>query len=494
MSQDLANFTQGERLCIGGEWVLPEGGGRIEIVSPSSEKLLGAVGAAGSAEVDKAVAVARHAFDHGPWPRMSGKERAVVLRKIAAKLRARANDFGTAWTLQVGMPLRHAQNAAQSFPSYLEYFAGLAEDVGFEEVRKPAQGDVCMVVREPVGVTVAVVPWNAPMATLLLKVAPALAAGCTVIAKPSPETPLEALLFAECINDVGLPPGVFSVLPAGREVSDYLIRKPEVDKVSFTGSTAVGLHIASVCGGRMARVVTELGGKSAAIILEDADINTVVAGIMPNLVGLAGQQCAAFSRILVPASRKDEVASALAAAMQYVVTGDPYDEATTMGPLIAKRQLDRVCGLVAQGTAQGAKLVAGGNRPAHLERGWFIEPTLFTEVDNSMTIAREEIFGPVGSIITYNDLEDAIGIANDSPYGLSGGVFTPDTDRAYAVARRIRTGNFTQNGRVIDFTMPYGGFKQSGIGREGGIEGLHSFTEVKAVFLPKPPSGFSLPG
>jgi acyl-CoA reductase-like NAD-dependent aldehyde dehydrogenase len=493
MSQQLANFTHGERVYVGGEWLLPEEGKRIEIISPSTEKLLGAVGDAGSAEVDKAVAAARHAFDNGPWPQMSGKERAVIMRKLAAKVAERAGDFAEAWTTQVGMPLRFSQFAAQSYPGYIEYFADLAERIGFEEIRKPAADGVCMVVREPVGVVVAIVPWNAPMPTLLLKIAPALAAGCTVIAKPSPETPLEALLLAECIDEIGIPEGVFSVLPAGREVSDYLIRKPEVDKVSFTGSTAVGLHIASVCGARMARVVTELGGKSAAIILEDADINTVVGGIMPNLVGLTGQQCAAFSRILVPASRKAEVEGALSAAMSYVVTGDPYDDMTTMGPLIAKRQLDRVCGLVAKGTEQGAKLITGGKRPANLERGWFIEPTLFTDVDNSMTIAREEIFGPVGSIITYMDLEDAIRIANDSLYGLSGGVFTADTDHAYAVARRIRTGNFAQNGRVIDFTMPYGGFKLSGIGREGGIEGLHSFTEVKAVFLPKPPAGFSLP-
>jgi acyl-CoA reductase-like NAD-dependent aldehyde dehydrogenase len=493
MSKDLANFAHGEHVYIGGEWMLPEAGGRIEIISPASEKLLGAVGAAGSAEVDKAVTAARNAFDNGPWPRMNGKERAAVLRKIAAKLAERAGDFAEAWTLQVGMPLRFAQYAAQSYPGYIEYFAGLAETIGFEEIRKPQQPGICMVVREPVGVTVAVVPWNAPMPTLLLKIAPALAAGCYVIAKPSPETPLEALLLAECIDAVGLPAGVFSVLPAERDVSDYLIRKPEVDKVSFTGSTAVGLHIASICGARMARCVTELGGKSAAIVLEDAGIETVVAGIMPNLVGLTGQQCAAFSRILVPRNRQAEVAEALAAAMRHVVVGDPYDNATTMGPLIAKRQLDRVCGLVASGTAQGARLVTGGNRPANLAKGWFIEPTLFTDVDNSMTIAREEIFGPVGSIIAYSDLEDAIRIANDSNYGLSGGVFTQDADRAYAVGRRIRTGNFGQNGRVIDFTMPYGGFKQSGIGREGGIEGLEGFTEVKAIFMPAPPSGFSLP-
>jgi len=238
----------------------------------------------------------------------------------------------------------------------------------------------------------------------------------------------------------------------------------------------------------MARFTMELGGKSAAIILDDAKIETVIAGIMPNLVGLTGQQCAAFSRILVSRNRREEVTEALAAAFRAVRVGDAFDAATDMGPLVTSRQRERVCGYIAQGTAEGARLVTGGGRPAHLPKGWFVEPTLFTDVSNDMAIAREEIFGPVGSIITYDDEEQAIAIANDSDYGLSGGVFTEDTDHAYAVARRIRTGNFAQNGRVIDLTMPYGGFKLSGVGREGGIEGLHGFTEVKTVFLPDAPS------
>lgn len=489
MTSNLANLSYPDRLFIAGQWVRPgSGGGWIELVSPSTEASLGAVVAASPADVDRAVAAARHAFDHGPWPRMTGAERAAALRRVADSLAARAPDFAQAWTLQVGMPINQSSMFAPYARAYFDYFCGLAENIGFEELRTPAQGGTCVVVREPVGVTVAIVPWNAPLATLLLKVAPALAAGCTIIAKPSPETPLEALLLAECVAEAGLPEGVFSVLPADREVSEYLIRKPEVDKVSFTGSTAAGLHVAAICAARSVRVTTELGGKSAAIVLDDAPIETVVAGIMPNLIGLCGQQCAAFSRILVPRTRQGEIAEALAAAFQAVQIGDPFGAKTQMGPLIAKRQLDRVCSFIDRGRAEGARLVAGGGRPAHLPRGWFIEPTLFADVDNAMTIAREEIFGPVGSIIPFDDVEEAIAIANDSPYGLSGGVFTQDTDRAYAIARRIRTGNFGQNGRVIDFTLPYGGFKQSGIGREGGVEGLHGFTEVKSVFLPQPPS------
>jgi len=487
MTDALANFSRPDSLFIGGDWTKPASDARFDLISPSTEERLGSVAAASRADVDRAVAAARNAFDHGPWPRMTGPERAAKLREIADRLGERAGDFARAWSLQVGVPFTLTQAMAGYFRGYFDYFASLA-DQGFEEVRSPAQGGACMVVREPVGVSVCIAPWNAPLATMLLKVAPALAAGCTVIAKPSPETPIEALLLAECIAQVGLPEGVFSVLPADREVSDYLMRKPEVDKVSFTGSTVAGRYIASVCAERMARITMELGGKSAAIILDDAKIEMVVAGIMPNLIGLAGQQCAAFSRILVSAKRRDEVTEALAAAFRAVKVGDAFDIATQMGPIVTGRQLDRVCGYIAQGSQGGAKLVAGGGRPSDLPKGYFVEPTLFTNVTNDMAIAREEIFGPVGSIITYRDEEDAIAIANDSDYGLSGGVFTEDAERAYAVARRIRTGNFAMNGRVIDFTMPYGGFKLSGVGREGGVEGLHGFTEVKAIFMSEAPA------
>lgn len=487
MNSDLAMLSNPQKLFIGGNWTTPASGGFIDIISPSTEACVGSVAEATEADVDRAVAAARHAFDHGPWPRMTGAERAAKLRAIAERLAARSEEFAHAWALQVGMPFTHASASAPYMRSYFDYYAGLTEQ-GFEELRRPAQGGACVVAREPVGVVAAIVPWNAPLATMLLKVAPALAAGCTVIAKPSPETPIEALLLADCIAEAGLPEGVFSVLPAHRDVSDYLIRKKEIDKVSFTGSTAAGLHIASVCGSRMARITTELGGKSAAIVLDDAKVETVVAGIMPTLVGLTGQQCAAFSRILVPRRRHEEIVGALAAAFKAVKVGDAFDPGTDMGPVVTHRQLERVCGYIEAGAAEGARVVTGGKRPPHLSKGWFVEPTLFDNVTNDMKIAREEIFGPVGSVIAYDSEEEAVAIANDSDYGLSGGVFTEDTDRAYAIGRRVRTGNFGHNGRVIDFTIPYGGFKMSGIGREGGIEGLHSFTETKAIFLAEPPS------
>ena len=487
MTDTLVNLASPEKLFIGGGWTNSSGSDGIEIISPATEEKVGRVAKATTADMDRAVAVARDAFDNGPWPRMTGPERAVYLRRIAGEMAKRSDDFARAWSMQVGMPYSQSSMTAPFMGGYYTYAADLAEQ-GFEEVRPALAGGHAIVVHEPVGVVAAVVPWNAPLATLSLKVAFALAAGCTIIAKPSPETPLEALILAECIAAAGVPEGVFSVLTADRDVSDHLIRHEGVDKVSFTGSTAAGLNIASIVSARSGRITTELGGKSAAIVLDDADIGKVVEGIMPNLVGLCGQQCAAFSRILVPLPLKGAVEEAMAAAMQYVQVGDPFVETTQMGPLVTQRQHGRVFDYIRQGKAQGARIVTGGNRPTHLDRGWFVEPTLFTDASNDMTIAREEIFGPVGTIIAYGSEEEAIAIANDNIYGLSGGVFTQDVERAYRVARRIRTGNFGHNGRVIDYTIPYGGFKQSGVGREGGVEGLHGFTEVKAVFMQELPA------
>lgn len=485
MTDTLLNLADPEKLFIGGDWI--DTPGRVAVVSPASEMHVAQVAMASFDDMDRAVAAARDAFDHGPWPRLSGRERATYLRRIAEEMGKRADDFARAWSLQVGMPYSQSSATAPFMGGYYTFFAGLAEQ-GFEEVRPSALGGYGVVVREPVGVVAAIVPWNAPLATLSLKVAASLAAGCTVIAKPSPETPLEALILAECVAAAGVPEGVFSVLTADRDVSEHLVRNLQVDKVSFTGSTGAGEHIAAIVSGRSGRITTELGGKSAAIVLSDADIGKVVAGIMPNLVGLCGQQCAAFSRILVPHGLMAAVTDALAAAMAHVNVGDPFADTTQMGPLIAQRQQARVLDYIAKGQAEGAKLVTGGNRPAHLAKGWFVEPTLFTDAGNHMTIAREEIFGPVGTIIPYDTEEEAIAIANDSPYGLSGGVFTEDPARAYAIGRRIRTGNFGHNGRVIDFTLPYGGFKHSGVGREGGLEGLHGFTEVKTIHMPVLPA------
>lgn len=477
-------------LFIGGRWVKPATDARITVVSPITEEIIAEVAAASEADVNAAVAAARRAFDDGPWPRTSPAERAEKMRAIARALDRRGAALAQAWTAQIGVPSWMSDRSAASTNSVLDYYAEIAEGYAFEDVRETGapQSKVAIVVREPVGVVAAIAPWNGPLSTMLAKVAPALAAGCTIVAKPAPESPIEAFLLAEAIEEVGLPDGVFNLLPADRTVSDLLVRHPGIDKVSFTGSSAVGKHIASICASRMARYTMELGGKSAAIVLDDMDPAKLGPLLSPHVTMLSGQVCANFSRVLVPRRRADDYVQSLSAAMAATKVGHPFDPGVMMGPLAMERQLDRVQGYIAKGVSEGARIASGGNRPRDMNRGYYIEPTVFTDVDNNMVIAREEIFGPVAAVIAYDNEEDAIRIANDSEFGLSGGVFTNDTDRAYAVARRIRTGNFTQNGRSLDGRIPFGGFKSSGYGREGGPEGIEPYLEVKAVFLPGRPS------
>jgi aldehyde dehydrogenase (NAD+) len=318
---------------------------------------------------------------------------------------------------------------------------------------------------------------------LCYKVAAGLAAGCTIVSKPAPETPADAYILAECIEAAGLPPGVFNVIPAGRETGDYLIRHAGIDKISFTGSTAAGKHIAAVAAERLARASFELGGKSAALVMEDADLSKVLPSLVPFSMPITGQVCFSLTRVLVPESRKQEVLDAYVGAIKGVKVGDPMDAATQMGPLAMQRQLTRVQGYIAKGKEEGAKLALGGGRPKGFDRGWYVEPTVFTDVQQSMTIAREEIFGPVVSFITYKDVDDAVEKANATVYGLHGAVYTQDPERGYAIARRVRSGSVTVNGLIVDPTMPFGGFKQSGTGREGGIEGLDPYFELKTIYF-----------
>lgn len=479
-----------DRLFIGGRWIASSGAARLQLVNPATEEVFFEVAEAAEADVDTAVAAARAAFDHGPWPRMSAAERAAKMRAMGSALDARAASLEAAWTAQVGVPVAMTRGSSVGGSAILDYYAALAESRGFEEVR-PSQGyasEFAVIVREAVGVVAAIAPWNGPLMTMMMKVAPALAAGCTIVMKPSPETPLEAFLIAEAAEEAGLPGGVINLLPADRAVSDLLISHPGVDKVAFTGSTAVGQHIAAVCGARMARYTMELGGKSAAIVLDDFDPAQTGPALAPQITLLCGQVCINYSRVLVPRARYDDHVESLAAAMRAVAIGDPQAETTAMGPLAMKRQLERVQHYIDKGVAEGARLATGGGRPAALNRGYYIEPTVFADADNAMTIAREEIFGPVTAVIPYDSEAQAVEIANASDFGLSGGVYTPDTDRAYAIARGVRTGHFTQNGREFDLTNPFGGFKKSGVGREGGPEGLDPYTEIKTVFLPKVPT------
>jgi aldehyde dehydrogenase (NAD+) len=479
-----------DRFFIGGEWVKPSSDAMIEVTDSATEQLFLRVAEAQAPDMSWAVAAGRQAFDHGPWPRMTHAERAGYLRAIAGGLRERAADVGQVWPRESGVLHAIAQGAAADAARTFEYYAGLADTFRFEERATPTRGGgFGLVVREPVGVVGAIIPWNGPLALISNKIAPALLAGCTVVIKSSPEAPAEGYLVAEIAEAVGLPPGVVNVVTADREVSELLVRDPRVDKITFTGSTAAGQRIASICGQRIARCTLELGGKSAAVILDDADLATVARTIAGEECFLSGQVCASLTRIVVTCSRHDELVAALADTFSQVRVGDPFDAKTQMGPLAAQRQRDRVLGYVAKGVAEGATLATGGGRPKGLDRGWYVEPTVFGNVDNSFAIAREEIFGPVLSVIPAADEAQAVEIANDTNYGLNASVFTGDTDRAYAVARQLRSGTVGHNAERGDFGIAFGGFKQSGIGREGGTEGLLPFLETKTVILDGIPSG-----
>jgi acyl-CoA reductase-like NAD-dependent aldehyde dehydrogenase len=366
------------------------------------------------------------------------------------------------------------------------FHAGLADTFEWEEPYVSADGKRAVLVREPVGVVGAIIPWNAPNALIAYKSAAALIAGCTVVAKGSPEAPAAPYLLAEICEEIGLPAGVYNCLTADREVSERLVRNPGVDKISFTGSTAAGRRIGSICGERIARCTLELGGKSPAIILDDYDLNVAAASIAQSARFLTGQVCSSLTRLIVSRSRHDDFVDALASRFSKVKVGNPFDESSEMGPLAMARQRDRVLSYITKGRAEGARLATGGGRPAHLDRGYFIEPTVFANVDNGSTIAREEIFGPVLSVIPADSEEQAIEIANDTIYGLNSSVFTNDPERAYAVARRIRAGTVGHNAFKTDFSISFGGFKQSGIGREGGTEGMYPYLEAKTVILDQP--------
>ena len=473
-----------DKLFIGGEWVAPSTGGRIEVVNPATEQVVARVAEAREADMDKAVAAARRAFDDGPWTRMTHAERGALVLKLAERLEARSADLAQLWTLQMGGLASFAPMITGGGTFQLKYFAGLASTYAFETRQPTSMGPgTAVIVREPVGVVAAIAPWNAPYAIMTQKIGPALVAGCTVIMKPSPETPLEAYVIAECAEAVGFPPGVINLVPSHREAADHLVCNPGVDKVSFTGSTVAGRRIGQVCAERVARVTLELGGKSAAIVLDDYDIEEAAKRLTGSICVLAGQVCATLSRVIVPRGKHDAFVEAAREQMRRVVIGDPTDPATQMGPLAMKRQLERVEGYIAKGKAQGATLVTGGKRPPHLTRGYYFEPTLFANVDNRSVIAQEEIFGPVISLIAADSEDDAIRLANDTIYGLNGAVFTNDGEHAYRVGRRVRSGGFGQNGLKLDFAVPYGGFKQSGIGREGGPENFHAYTETKTILL-----------
>ena len=476
-------LLHGDRFFIGGEWVAPSSDAMIHVTDSATEELFFSVAEAREADMARAAAAARQAFDQGPWPRMTHARRAEYLRAIADGLRERADTVGQVWPRESGVLYKIAQHAGQGAAGIFEYYAGLADTFPFEEPATPTAGEFGLIVREPVGTVGAIIPWNAPLSLISYKVAPALLAGCTVVLKSSPEAPGEGYLVAEAAEAAGLPPGVLNVVTADREVSELLVRDPQIDKITFTGSTAAGRRIASLCGERIARCTLELGGKSAAVILDDMDLSTAAHTLAAAECFLSGQVCSSLTRIVVTRGRHDELLEALSATFSQVQVGDPFDTATQLGPLAASRQRDRVEGYIAKGVAEGATLATGGGRPKGLERGWYVEPTVFGNVDNHSTIAQEEIFGPVLSVIPADDEQHAIAIANDTVYGLNASVFTPDVDRAREVAGQLRSGTVGHNAFRTDFGVAFGGFKQSGIGREGGTEGLYPFLETKTVIL-----------
>jgi len=487
LAQALHKVKHPDSLFIGGEWVQPSTNKRLSVISPVSEQELGTVPEATVADVDRAVAAARKAFDSGPWPRMSRQERAAHLRELARHLSQRVDALSYLWTLEAGAPEFFASRSTAGCANLTQYYADLIESTPLVDPREREAGGVAVVVREAVGVVAAVVPWNAPVVIAMLKIAPALAAGCTVVVKPAPETPLDAYILAECVEAAGLPPGTVNIVACDREASDHLIRHPQVDKVAFTGSTATGRHIMKACSDRLARVTLELGGKSAAVVLDDISVEDAMPGIVAQVSGNCGQVCVTLSRLLVPAARIGEFEDAISAAFKAVKIGDPFDPKTQIGTLAMKRQFDRVNEYIRVGKAEGARLVTGGKRPEAMERGYFFEPTLFSNANNNMRIAREEIFGPVVTMIPYESVDHAVEIANDTDYGLHGAVFTNDIERAYALGRRLKTGNVGFSINTLDLKMPFGGWKQSGVGREGGVEGLGSFLESKTIYLPSVP-------
>ncbi|NIJ12569.1 betaine-aldehyde dehydrogenase [Saccharomonospora amisosensis] len=475
-----------KELYIGGRWTTPATDSAIEVVSPHSEQVVGRTPEGTTEDLDAAVAAAREAFDKGPWPRLSPQDRIAAVQRFADAYRARQDELAELISTEMGAPIWFSQvGQVGATMMALDSYLAAACDTKWEERRTGAFGGEVVVRREPAGVAGIITPWNVPHFVTMAKLAPALLAGCTVVLKPPPESPLSGLALAEILDEAGLPEGVVSVLPAGREVGERLVSHGGVDKISFTGSTAAGRRIASLCGQDLRRVTLELGGKSAAIILDDADLAQTVERLQLASLMNSGQACIAQTRILASRKRHDEVVDALAEMVGGLTIGDPLDHGNYIGPLVARRQQERVENYIRIGTEEGAKVAVGGpGRPEGLDTGWYVRPTVFAGVDNSARIAQEEIFGPVLAVIPYEDTEDAIRIANDSEYGLAGSVWTSDVEHGLDVARRIRTGTLGINQYLLEFNAPFGGFKASGIGREFGPEGIDGYVELKSVALP----------
>jgi aldehyde dehydrogenase (NAD+) len=480
--------TEYDKLFIGGKWTEPSTSEVIEVHCPATGEYVGKVPLAAAADVDAAVAAARAAFDSGPWPTTPPKDRAAVIANALKLMEERKDGFTKLLGLETGQPPVSVETMQwMSGIGAMNFFAGPAVDrVKWQEVRNGGYGQT-IVHREPLGVVGAIVAWNVPLFLAINKLGPALLAGCTVVLKPAAETPLSANAFAEVFAEAGLPEGVLSVVPGGIETGQALTSNRDIDVFSFTGSSAVGKEIGRRAAEMLKPCTLELGGKSAAILLDDVDLAASIPMLVFSGIMNTGQACVAQTRILAPRSRYDEIVDAVSAFVQALPVGTPSDPAAQIGSLISEKQRARVEGYIAKGIEEGARLVCGGGRPEGLDTGFFVQPTVFADVDNKMTIAQEEIFGPVLAILGYENLDEAIEIGNDTEYGLAGYVNGSDLDRARSVARKIRAGQVSINGGS-DMTAPFGGYKKSGNGREWGDYAFHDFLETKAIlgYAPKP--------
>ena len=468
---------------IDGAWREPKSDRRIAVECPANREIVGSCPEAVQEDVDAAVSAASAALGRDDWAGTSGAERAGYIDALSDAMKSRAMDLANCAVAEIAAPISFSKGQVAMARMTLKFYAQLARDFAFEEQRKGYFGSV-IVRKEPVGVVAAIVPFNGPLFAAMLKLGPALASGSTVVLKVPMETPLFSYVLAECIVAAGFPAGVINILPADREVSEYLVDHADVSMVSITGSVVAGRSVAKACGSQIKRSALELGGKSAAIVCEDADPAQIVPALANASVINSGQACAAQTRILIPQSRYEEYVAALATAYESMNMGDPANPVTELGPMIHERHFQRVKAYIQTGLDEGARLVTGGQTPAELEPGYFIQPTLLADVSNDMRVAREEIFGPVVCAIPYDDIDDAIRIANDSDMGLSGSVWTSDVEAGLEIGRRIHAGNFSINGFTMDVAAPFGGYKRSGLGRELGEEGLHDYLEFKTINLP----------
>ena len=473
-----------EKLFIGGQWCDPSSTDILSVFSPATEEVVATIPAVTADDMDKAIAAARQAFDNGPWPRMSATERSHYLSRAAEEVAKRDAVIAASFTAEVGGPGALASFMGVQAQKMWNDAATFHSRFKFEEERD-WEGGRGILTYEPVGVLATILPWNGPVPTASLKMGAALAAGCTLVVKPAPEAPIGTLILAEALEAAGFPEGVISILPAGRDIGQLLVSDPRIDKVAFTGSTRGGAEVMSECSKRIAGVTLELGGKSAAIIADDIELDPIIQSTVFNAIGHSGQICAALTRVLIRKDRQEELVSKMAELMKSLKVGDPQDPDTAIGPMISKAQRDRVENYIKIGREEGARLVCGGSRPAHLEQGWYVNPTLFADVDNKMRIAQEEIFGPVITVIPFDDIDHAVKIANDSDYGLSGAVYASDIALAEKIARRVKTGQISVNTWDMCVVQPFGGVKKSGIGREGGLEGLQEYLEPKLIILPE---------